>query len=100
MKTDADNMGFEVAGVEPTTAHSPLDENSPEKRLVARANEVALVYKDREIHVRDITLDEHGFLVGQVSDFSNVCTTQYEGLRLGQTITFRHPHVHHLVQPA
>ena len=96
MNTDADKMGFDV--VESATTSNPIktDSNSPEKRIADTAEQVALFYKGIEVHVQTISVDENGNLTGRVANFSNVCSTQYEGLKLGQRLSFRYPHVQHI----
>lgn len=95
MKTEADQLGFEIAGAQ--TSNSDLNTDAlAAKRLADRAEEVALLYKGLEIYVRKIELAPEGYLVGQLADFSNVCSTQYEGLKLGQSLSFRHQHVQHI----
>ena len=95
MKTQADQLSFEIAG-----AHTPNSDVTTDtlaaKRLADKAEEVALLYKGLEIYVRKIELAPEGYLIGQIADFSNVCSIQYEGLRLGQPLSFRHQHVQHI----
>jgi len=80
----ADQMGFES-----------IDQSASESHAAPTA--VYLLYKDRNIHIRDIQLTEDGQLTGVVSGIENVCAVQYEGLRIGQTITFRPQHIHQLI---
>ncbi len=97
MDTDADKLGFEV--VESATTNNKTtaeSNNSPEKRIADTAEVVALVYKRIEVHIGNIELDENGNLTGRVSDFLNICSPQYEGLTLGQALSFRYPHVQHV----
>ena len=96
MNTDADKLGFNV--VEPATTNNPTntDSNSPEKRIADTAEEVALFYKGIEVYIQNIAVDENGNLTGRVANFSNVCSTQYEGLKLGQALSFRYSHVQHV----
>lgn len=93
MNTEADQLGFEIAGAQPSSSNV---NTLAAKRLTDKAAEVALLYKGLEIYIRKIELDPEGYLVGQIADFSNVCSTQYEGLRLGQSLSFRHQHVQHI----
>ena len=95
MKTEADQLGFEIAGAQASNSDVNTDALAA-KRLADKAEEVALLYKGLEIYVRKIELAPEGFLIGQIADFSNVCSTQYEGLRLGQSLSFRHQHVQHI----
>lgn len=97
MNTDADKLGFDVVESATTSNQTtPESSNNPEKRIADTAEEVALFYKGIEVHIRNIELGENGNLTGRVSDFSNVCSTQYEALKLGQTLSFRYPHVQHV----
>lgn len=97
MNTDADKMSFDVVK-SATTRNQTTAEDSlpPEKRIADTAEEVTLFYKGIEVHVQTISVDEDGNLSGRVSDFVNVCSTQYEGLKLGQRLSFRYPHVQHI----
>ena len=97
MKTDADRLGFELSGKDPSTSQKSnvQDENNPERRIARNAEQVALLYKGQEIHLRYIELNKDGFLVGKVFEFSNACSNQYEGIKLGQKISFRYLHVQH-----
>lgn len=92
IKTDAEEMGFDVVPVQSTDR---ADDFSEEKRIVATADKAALLYKGMEVYVQDLQLLSSGILSGQISDFSNICSTQYEGLSLGQKITFRYQHIQH-----
>lgn len=85
MNSTADQLGFD------TLKHQTSDFN------VAAQTSASLLYKDRNIHIRDIQLTEDGQLTGVVSGIENVCAVQYEGLRIGQTITFRPQHIHQLI---
>ncbi len=99
MKTDAEMLGFEYAGIatEAPQITEPLDPQSPERRMAEQASEVALFYKGREVHVRNISVDQNGFLMGEVFSVAHLCAMHYESLKLGQRITFRYLHVHHLL---
>lgn len=99
MNTEADQLGFEIAGSQSSNSDVNTDVLAA-KRLADKAEEVALLYKGLEIYVRKIELAPEGFLIGQIADFSNVCSTQYEGLRLGQPLSFRHQHVQHISKHA
>lgn len=92
MKTDADEMGFDVtasaSGTESRSLPDADDQTLADKKPVLR-------YKERDIHVQNVRLDNDRMLVGQVSEISNVCSVQYEGLKLGQTISFRYQHIQH-----
>ncbi|MFY0677894.1 MAG: hypothetical protein JXR18_11475 [Neptuniibacter sp.] len=97
MNTDADKLGFDVVESATTSSQTTAESsNSPEKRIADTAGEVALFYKGIEVHIRNIELGVNGNLTGRVSDFTNVCSTQYEALKLGQTLSFRYPHVQHV----
>lgn len=97
MNTEADKLGFDVVESVTTSNQTAAENsNSPEKRIADTAEEVALFYKGIEVHIKTISVDENGNLTGRVSDFTNVCSTQYEGLKLGQTLSFRYPHVQHV----
>jgi len=95
MNTEADQLGFDIAGAQASNTDVNTDTLAA-KRLADKAEEVALLYKGLEIYVRKIELAPEGYLVGQIADFSNVCSTQYEGLKLGQSLSFRHQHVQHI----
>lgn len=99
MTSDADIMGFKKVGLTPAASDisNPHNINRPEQNLINKAVEVALCYKGVEVHVRNLELNDDGLLLGQVFNFTHICTTQYEGLRLGQAITFRYTHVQHLL---
>lgn len=92
--TDADTLGFELVAPAPQISPDPQVE-SPEQRIARTAIEVALLFKGQEIHVRNITLNEDGSLNGEVAGFSNVCAREFEGVRLGQSLSFSYQHIQH-----
>ncbi|WP_415886222.1 hypothetical protein ACMXYO_16460 [Neptuniibacter sp. QD37_6] len=93
-KTDADALGFELVG--PTPQYTPITQTeSSEARIARTAIEVALLYKGQEVHLREIQLAEDGTLKGEVSGFSNVCAREFEGVRFGQSLSFRFQHIQH-----
>ena len=97
MTTDADRLGFDSAGEQlpASQTNNMQDENCPERRIVSNSAHVALFYKGQEIHLRDIELNQEGFLVGRVFEFSNLCSIQFEDIKLGQKISFRYLHIQH-----
>lgn len=97
--TDADTLGFNLVGPTPPNTNAAQPE-SPEQRIARTAIEVALLFKEQEIHLRDIQLNEDGTLKGEVSGFSNVCAREFEGVRFGQTLSFRYPHIQHSTRKA
>ena len=90
MKTDADEMGFEATPNAPAADnHLSLDNQAlSDKKPVLR-------YRERDIHIQNVHVNSDQTLVGQVCEISNVCSAQYEGLKLGQTISFRCQHIQH-----
>ncbi|WP_415892803.1 hypothetical protein ACMXYN_16975 [Neptuniibacter sp. PT8_73] len=92
--TDADTLGFDLVGPTPPNTNTAPTE-SPEQRIARTAIEVALLFKGQEVHLRDIQLNEDGTLKGEVSGFSNVCAREFEGVRFGQSLSFRYPHIQH-----
>lgn len=94
MHTDAEKLGFEV--VESAISASG-DYTVQEKRIVETAEEVTLRYKGRDILINTLT---HGVcgISGRVSEVSNVCATTYEGVRLGQHLSFRYFHIQQTVR--
>lgn len=95
--TDADTFGFEQAGPTPRSKNTKPSE-SPEQRIIRTAIEVSLLYKGQEIHLRNLNLNEDDGLVGEVSGFSNICARQFEGITLGQRLSFRYQHIQHLTR--
>ena len=90
MKTDADEMGFDEILNAPTAENRPLlnDQTLIDKKPVLR-------YRERSIHLQNVRMNSDHTLTGRVCEISNVCSVQYEGLRLGQTISFRYQHIQH-----
>lgn len=95
MTTDADRLGFESVGeYSPASQKNNIqDDNSPERRIVKNSVRVALLYKGQEIHLRDIEFNRQGIFTGKVFEFSNVCSMQFEGIKLGQKVSFRYLHI-------
>ncbi len=100
MKTVADEMAFEAAGGAAATPEISGAQNvdSREKKLAECGDDASLRYRGVNVLVTDIELDKSGCLTGIVSEFSNVCSMHYEGLKLGQKISFRYLHVHERVK--
>ncbi|WP_415899486.1 hypothetical protein [Neptuniibacter sp. QD48_11] len=92
--TDADILGFDLVGPTPPNTNTAQTE-SPEQRIARTAIEVALLFKGQEVHLRDIHLNVDGTLKGEVSGFSNVCAREFEGVRFGQSLSFRYQHIQH-----
>lgn len=90
---NADDLGVDLVGVKVANTNDLQTTHSPEARLVTRGVDVSVRYKGVDIRIEKIEQDDNGLLVGLVSSFSNVCSTQYEGIGLGQKITFRYHHV-------
>lgn len=90
MKIDADEMGFDAILSAPAADnHLSLNNQAlSDKKPVLR-------YRERDIHIQNVRVNSDQTLVGQVCEISNVCSAQYEGLRLGQTISFRCQHIQH-----
>ncbi|MCW8885699.1 MAG: hypothetical protein OQK12_10670 [Motiliproteus sp.] len=91
MNTDADKLDFEPA-------MSKIGKPNESAQLSAQADYknccLSLLYKGINVHVRNIRLGKDGALIGDVFEFTNICSTAYEGVRLGQSISFRDYHVH------
>lgn len=96
MISQADELGFEIAGAADTSSSCAHEGVTAEQTMAGKTDKVALFYKGVTIEVDNVVLESQTLLTGHVSDFSNICSTQYEGLRLGQKLTFRAVHVHHL----
>lgn len=93
MMLNADDLGVDLVGVKVANTNDLQTPHSPEAKLAVRGVDVSVRYKGVDIRIEKIEQDENGFLVGSVSSFSNVCSTQYEGIGLGQKIAFRYYHV-------
>jgi len=96
-QTDADRLGFDIITGEPQASCNFEAGHSPEKRISEEAKQVALLYKGVEVHIKNIAITREGCLAGQVSEFGQICSTQYEGVKLGQVLSFRYPHIHHRI---
>lgn len=92
--SDADILGFEKVGATPQSTQTKKSE-TPEQKVTRTAVEVALLYKGKEIYLRNLTLNNDGLLVGKVSGLSNICAREFEGIKLGQTLSFRYQHIQH-----
>jgi len=92
--TDADTLGFNLVAPAPQVSPNPQVE-SPEQRIARTAIEVALLFKGQEVHIRHLTLNDDGTLSGEVAGFSNVCAREFEGVRFGQSLSFRYQHIQH-----
>ena len=92
--TDADILGFEKVGATPQPTQTKQSE-SPEQKVARTALEVALLYRGQEIYLRNLKVNNDDSLVGKVSGFSNICAREFEGIKLGQTLSFRYQHIQH-----
>lgn len=92
--TDADKLGFEQVGSMAKSTNSEPSESS-EQRIIRTAIEVALLYKGQEIYLRNLKLNDDDLLVGEVSGLSNICAREFEGVKLGQKLSFRYQHIQH-----
>ena len=86
-ETTAEQLGCE------RIKHQDIPDTSELTGFVQRTDKVALLYKEREIHLRDIHLADTGVLTGTVCEIANVCAIQYESIRIGQVLSFEYAHI-------
>jgi hypothetical protein len=98
--TLADNMGFDqTSGDAAVSFCSDITSSLRSGNWVTQEGDhVGLKFHDKWIYLRDVVLNPEGYMTAEIRGFGYNSGSEFNGLIVGQTISFRHAHVFHLTE--
>jgi hypothetical protein len=93
--TIADEMGFDqTSGDAAVTFCCDITSSRRTGNWVTdEGDDVGLKLNDKPIYLRDVVMNPEGYMTAEIRGFGYNSGVKFEGLALGQLITFRHVHV-------